>query len=142
MKLSIKYIFLSLLALTALIGCSSEAETSDQHTKSVEALSTEHTTEHFTVKDIYQNIQKGKAIASIYAVTTELSDYDQMESYASQLAQSDEKYLIVYFLDKHADTDSIEMKGVLLNPDMRPHCKAVYERTPGVESFTPLPFDS
>jgi len=115
---------------------------SPESVKSTEELSTEYSNENFQIKDIYQNIQKGRTIASIYAVTTSLSDYSEMETYAAELTQPGEKYLIVYFLDMNDNTEQIEMKGVLLNPKLRPFCKAVYEKTPGEESFTELPFDS
>jgi len=127
--------FLALAFFTA--SCSSP-----EPTKTAEELSLEYSNESFQIKDIYQNVQKGTTVASIYAVTTSLSDYSEMETYAAELTQAGEKYLIVYFLDENEQTDDIEMKGVLLNPKLRPFCKAVYEKTPGEESFTALPFDS
>ena len=132
---------LPILSLLILSACQSEPKMAES-SRSISELRTELSTEQFIIKDIYQNIQKGETIASIYAVTTELQDLKQMESYAEKLSQSGEKYFIVYFLDAHESTDSIDMKGVLLDPSLRPHCKAIFERTPGVESFTTLPFDS
>jgi len=129
------YIIYSFLLLFCL-GCNAIEEN-----KSVEDISLEFSTEKFTIKDIYQNTQKGKNVASIYAVTTALKDYVDMEEYAEGLVKK-EKYVIVYFLEENKSTEAIEMKGVLLNPKLRPHCMAVYKKTLGVESFTRLPFDS
>lgn len=132
-----KKIYLIFILGLALGSC-----TSPETVKSTEEMSLTLSNENFQIQDIYQNIQKGRTVASIYAVTTSLTDHSEMETYAVELRQTGEKYLIVYFLDENENTQNIEMKGVLLNPKLRPFCKAVYEKTPGEESFTALPFDS
>lgn len=127
------YIYILSALLLLVIACSSPEKPATREVKTMEG---------FSIQDTYQNIQKGETIASIYAITTALTDLEQMESYATELSQSDEKYLIVYFLAENDSTVGLKLNGVLLDPKYREHCKAVYEKTPGVVNFTALPFHS
>lgn len=97
---------------------------------------------HFTLIDSYRNIQKGKTIASIYAVSTDIEDASQMENFALNIPKTDEKYLFIYFLEKSDSTANLSMDGVLLNQKYRSLCKGIYEKTPSSQSFTMSPFKS